>query len=273
MSILTINNIDTLSYTDFVWALNQWNSLPWGYSTINKWIIFGHISHESTYLDVACTTWLKSRTISQLTWCKSIWIDISQQSINSAIYNKEHYSAWLDLNYFCIDGTSFMPEKKFSHVSFWASLRFFNEPDKMIEHTVNNLLVDNGFILANEFYVSQELPKELVDDFYKEFNIYPTTLSYKNVMNTYRWLEVYYEDQNRLIPETDYELDHYCKSTVQKYFSETWTDYNEELFVKIYSRLLRIKKLSNNLRPFQSYNTLVLKYNSKVYPNRYVELF
>jgi hypothetical protein len=41
----------------------------------------------------------------------------------------------------------------------------------------------------------------------------------------------------------------------------------------MYDRLYEIKKMSNDLRPYQMYSVLVLRYRKAVYPNRFVELF
>lgn len=270
---MNIEIVKELSYTDFVWELNQWNSLPGWYTTLNKWINFWNIDKNSYYLDVACTTWLKSRTISELTGCRSVGIDVSEKSINAANFNLNNYSDLKNVEYFCTDWTEFHTKERFTHISFWASLRFFQSPEKMISNSVNNLLQDWWYILASEFFVSNKLPKDLCDHFYSIFDIYPTNVWYKEVMNYYKWFEIMYEDINEIIKETEEELSHYCHSTVMRYFKEKNIPYSEELYDCIYKRLYNIKNMSNELRSFQKYNVLVLRYRKKVYPNRYIELF
>lgn len=146
-----IKIINNLSYTDFVGEINQWNTLPGSYITLNKWINFSNLNSNSRYLDVACTTGIKSRTISELTGCKALGVDISKKSIQSAIFNKEMYTPEADVEYHNIDATKFHPKEKFSHISFGASLRFFDNPKKMLEHSLKDLLSTNGFYWLRNF--------------------------------------------------------------------------------------------------------------------------
>lgn len=68
--------------------------------------------------------------------------------------------------------------------------------------------------------MTKSIPKSICEDFYKIFDIYPTNSSYKEVMKIYNGLEMYYEDKNKPVPETNEELFHYCNSTISKYFNE-----------------------------------------------------
>jgi glycyl-tRNA synthetase (class II) len=91
-------------------------------------------------------------------------------------------------------------------------------------------------------------------------------------MKHYKDLEIVYEDRNELSQETEEELAHYCTSTVERAMTMLQLN-NIEVKQAIYDRLYDIKKMSNDLRPYQRYSVLVLKYRSDIYPNRFVELF
>lgn len=268
---ISVEEISEMSYTGFVGFINQWNVLPGAYTTLSKWIHFADIDSDSIILEVACTTGFSSREIALLTGCSGKGFDLSEPSIDAARKNKEVYAPDVDLEYFVKDGYDFSTDEKFSHIILGASLGFFPNPEKMVNICVQHL-EEEGLLLASPFYVTKDMPEDLIEEFVDVFDIQPTTKSYKEIMRHYRNFEILYEDRNKLVPETEEELDHYCNSTVDRICKEKSID-DVKVRKAIYDRLYRIKEMSNALRPYQQYSVLVLRYRKQVYPNRYVELF
>jgi hypothetical protein len=91
-------------------------------------------------------------------------------------------------------------------------------------------------------------------------------------MSKYMGLELIYEDKNVIEPETKSELEHYCTSTINRVCAEKEIT-DKQVISLMYDRLMEIKLMSNELRPFQNYNVLVHRYRKRTYPNRFVELF
>lgn len=269
--IITPDFIRSLSYPDFVGFINQWNVLPGAHNTLTKWIKFGDISKESRILQFACTTGFQSREISSRTGCSGEAFDLSKYAIKAAEYNLKHYAPKANINYHCMDGHLYEPSEKFSHVVIGAGLKFFKDQDKVLKKCLS-CLDDGGLFLASPFYIKTELPGELVKLAEQTFGITPTTERYKSIMAVYEGLDILYEDRNDLIPETNEELRHYCKSTIDRACNIHNINSNE-LYDAMYERLFTVKNTSNLLRPYQSYNVLVLRYNQQTYPARYVELF
>jgi SAM-dependent methyltransferase len=270
-TLLSVDYINSISYTDFVGLINQWNVLPGSHTTLSKWRIYSQLDSNSTLLEIACTTGFSSRELVLQSGCKGEGIDISEKSVDMANYNKEHYAPSANLSYKVADGYTFTSESKFSHIVVGAALGFFPDPKKMLDHCVS-LLNDGGYVLASPFYVVEVIPKELVERAQSVFGITPTQVPYKEIMKHYKDLEVIFEDRNELIQETEDELIHYCTSTINRavdMLNVTDSSIKDAMCERLYS----IKKMSNDLRPYQRYSTLVLKYRSDVYPNRYVELF
>ena len=177
----------------------------------------------------------------------------------------------MNISYQHSDGYEFSTEEKFSHVIFGAALRFFPDPDLMLQRTLT-FLNDDARILATEFYTVKTIPNEFIKEAQRVFGITPTTVQYKEVMRVYRGLDVLYEEKNVIEQETDEELDYYVTSTVMRACKEmSITD--DAIRSEMYRRLMEIKVMSNKLRPYQNYNVLVLRYNRNSYPARYVELF
>lgn len=270
-SDLTPEYINNISYTDFVGLINQWNVLPGAHSTLSKWRVFSDLSKDSHLLEIACTTGFSSRELAIQSGCIGEGIDISQNSVAMANYNRDTYAPGSSLSYSVEDAYRFQSKTKYSHIVLGAALGFFPDPEKMLEHCVE-LLMDGGYILASPFYVTEPIPQDLITRAQRVFNITPTTVTYKEIMNQYRNLEIVYEDRNELIQETEEELVHYCSSTVNRAIKMLGI-FDKKVEQTIYDRLYEIKKMSNDLRPYQRYSVLVLRYRSDVYPNRYVELF
>lgn len=270
-NIKTVKDIRAMSYTDFVGWINQWNVLPGAFNTLNKWRVFGSVGSTSQVLEVACTTGFSLRELSKIAGCSGLGFDISKLSVEAANKNKEIYAPQSNISYIHSDGYEFNTDKKFSHVIFGAALRFFPDPDRMLQRTLG-FLNDQARILSTEFYTVKDIPQDLIREAESIFGITPTTVPYKEVMKVYKGLDVLYEEKNAIEQETDEELDHYVTSTVERACEEMAIS-DTEVRDEMYKRLMQIKVMSNKLRPFQNYNVLVLRYNKDTYPARYVELF
>lgn len=268
---ITPEYINQISYTDFVGLINQWNVLPGSYSTLSKWRVFSQLTKDSRLLEIACTTGFSSRELALQSGCSGEGLDISEKSIAMAHYNRDKYAPYIDINYQVADGLTYKSKSKFTHVVVGAALGFFPDPKLMLDHCVD-LLADGGYILASPFYGIQDIPSELVGSSQNVFGITPTATPYKEIMKSYKDLEIVYEDRNELVVETEEELAHYCSSTVSRTM-EILKINDIEIEKAIYERLYLIKITSNKLRKYQKYSVLVLKYRSDIYPNRYVELF
>jgi SAM-dependent methyltransferase len=268
---ITLKEINEMSYTDFVGFVNQWNVLPGSFTTLSKWKVFSNLNKDSKLLEIACTTGFSSRELALMTGCTGSAFDLSEKSIKSAIKNKEKYAPNIKIDYFAEDGYKFKSNKKFTHIVIGAALKFFPDPEKMLQKCIDNL-EDGGYILASPFFVNKPIPKSLISEFETVFNIKPTNQPYKEIMSIYKGLEILFEERNNIIKETEEELQHYCQSTINRVCLEKSIS-DEKVKKAMFNRLYKIKEMSNKLRPYQEYSVLVLRYRKDVYPNRYVELF
>lgn len=267
---ITLNSINQMSYTDFVGMVNQTNVMPGAYDTISRWIQFGKITSNSKVLEMACTTGFSLREISLETNCSGLGVDISQKSVDTANENRLELAPNNEINYKCISGYD-VEGTDYSHIVLGAAARFFPDPQKLILKCTE-LLCDNSYILASEFYAKSKVPEDLIKNAQNTFGITPTSIDYKEVMSIYKGLDIVYEDKKTLTLETDDEISHYCQSTINRACNKLGiTDL--ELQNAMIERLKKIKQVSNELRKYQEYNVLVLRYRKNTFPNRYVELF
>lgn len=269
--ILSKENIEKLTYPDFVGFINQWNVLPGSYDTLNRWINYSNINQDSNLLQVACTTGFQLREISLLTNCSGLGFDLSPYAIKSAKINRDKYAPTSDIEYIVADGYEFSTDKKFSHILFGAGLGFFPDPQKMINRSLN-FLKDGGYLLASPFYITKKIPIELINKFKEVFGIIPTITSYKETMSLYKDFEILYESKKKPIEETDEEIEYYVECTINRILKDlSITD--GDIANLLFKRLKKVKEMSNELRKYQEYSVLVLRYRKNIYPNRYVELF
>lgn len=268
---MTRDDINALSYTDFVGYINQWNVLPGSFETLNRWRVFGAVVKESSILEIACTTGFSSRELSIMSGAKAHGIDISSASVASAKKNATKYAQGQVLSYEVADGLTFDADQKYSHIIIGASLKFFPDPGRMIDRIVE-LLEDDGLLLASPFYITKDIPQKLIDDARAVFGITITTESYKDVMWMYKDFELLYQENKALVQETANELAHYCTSTIDL-FREAHPELSEDVCKAAYERLLQIRVMSNELRPYQSYSVLVLRARKALFGKRLVELF
>jgi len=268
---ITPEFIKQLSYTDFVGFVNQWNVLPGSYSTLSKWAIHSRMNKNSRLLEVACATGFSSRELATLTGCSGEGFDLSESSVEMANYNKKRYVPEINFSYKVADGYRYKSRGKFTHIAVGASLQFFPDSEKMVSRCIS-MLEDGGYILAAPFYVVRIIPSNLIKRAQKVFGITPTNVFYKEIMQLYNKFEIIYEDRNELIQETKDELEYYCRSTVDR-ACEMRNIKNKKVYEAMFGRLFEVKEMSNDLRPYQRYSVLVLRFRKSVYPNRFVELF
>jgi ubiquinone/menaquinone biosynthesis C-methylase UbiE len=268
---LSATEIGALAYPDFVGHINQWNVLPGAYSTISQWATFGRVDKTSKVLQVACTTGFQVRELAVLTGCSGMGFDLSDISIQRARENLADYAHDVNVSYVCANGYQFDTTERFTHIAVGGGLRFFPDPEAMMQRALGFLSGD-GYVLASPFWAEASIPDALLDRARKVFGITPTTEGYKEVMRLYRSLEIIYENKQDLELETDVEIDEYCTQTIERAHRKGYVD-GQASAKAAFERLREIRVMSNELRPYQRYSTLVLRFRRNTYPSRYVELF
>jgi SAM-dependent methyltransferase len=256
---MTADALLALSYTDFVAWINQWNAPPGAHTTLSKWRIFGFVNHRSRLLDIACTTGFSTRELAMITGCEAVGIDISSASVASANRTKMLYAPDTRVQYAVANAYEYAAVEPFTHLILGASLGFFTHPARLIAR-IPSLLEDGGYLLGSPFYAIRPLPEDLVERARSIFGITVTRETHKDVVRLYADFEIIHADKNILVPETDEELDYYCRSTLSKLGDEMGDALTEEIRAAAYDRLLEIRRMSNEIRPYHGYTVLVLRY-------------
>lgn len=262
--------LEKMSYVDFVGYINQWNVPPGSFSTVSKWKVFGNVSEESKVLEIASTSGFSLRELAILSGCSGVGVDLSEPSVDSSIKNAKSLNV-NNVEYICKNALDYKPNKKFSHIIIGAALKFFPEPQKVLNHITEFLVEDGGYILAAPFYAAKNVPAELIERCKKIFGITITSEDYETIINSYKDFEIIYEDRSSIREETDIEINFYCKSIIENCPTDKFYDSDSRNYA--YERLFEIKKTTNDLRKYQEYTVLVLRYRSKFFGKRFTELF
>lgn len=272
MSKIKIEDLEKMSYTEFISFAHQWNVPPGSFVTLNEWAIFSRINKTSRILEIASTTGFSSREIARLTGCSAVGIDICLSSVNRANYNYNLYGKNLNLKYICMDACNYKNKEKFTHIVLGACLGFFKEPNVIINN-LTNLLEDDGMILVSPYYLKdKKLPKKLIERTKKVIEINPTNYDYYTAMKPYENFEIIYENRKNIIPETEEQMKKYCKDTIDT--ACCLNDIKDKKIIEyMYNRMYEIKDVCNELHKHFGYSVLVLRYRKDIYPKRYVELF
>ncbi|MEV6818513.1 class I SAM-dependent methyltransferase [Nocardiopsis dassonvillei] len=267
----TAEDVWAAPYPDFVAMINQTNVMPGAYTSINTWALHSRMDERSTLLDVACTTGFTSRELASLTGCAAVGFDLSADAVAVAKYNHARSRPHLSLDYIRADGTTFVPNQRFTHIAVGAALGFFPDPDAMAERLVR-FLHDGGYILASPYWSDIELPSDIVELRREVFGITSPLPTRCAAMVPFHGLRILHEEDHRPIQEPAADIDAYCVATVERACQQsqiTAADVREAMV----ERLRGIKDATNRLRPHLRYSTLVASFDSAEYPRRYVELF
>ncbi len=265
------DDVWSASYPDFVAMVNQTNVMPGAYATLNTWALHSRMDQHSTVLDVACTTGFSSRELARLTGCSATGFDLSADSVALAQYNHHDIGRDLRLEYVQADGTTYAPDRTFSHIVVGAALGFFPDPATMAPRLLH-LLDDGGYLLASPFWSTKPLPSNAAALRRDIFGISSPMETREQALALFKGLDVLYQADHALSPESEADIEHYCASTVDRACAQSGIE-EPKVRAAMLARLGSIKRATNRLREHQSYSVLVLRYNAGSHPQRFVELF
>lgn len=259
------------SYPDFVAMVNQTNVMPGAHATVSTWALHSRMNSDSTLLDVACTTGFTSRELARLTGCRALGFDLSPHAVALARYNLFATGGTPEVEYVQADGVTFATSRTFSHVAVGAALGFFPDPPAMARRLVD-FLNDGGHVLAAPFWCDTDLPEDAKAIRRDVFGITSPMDTRADALDLFRGLDVIYQADHALTPETDDQIAHYCQSTIARACRQA-SIHEPRVREAMIERLRSVKEATNRLRAYQRYTVLVLRYDAATYPHRYVELF
>ena len=173
MKPLTVDEIKTMSYPDFIGILGLENISLAGDFTVDYWISKSNLNKESKVLEIACSTGFNLRHCILKTKARGIGIDISKTAIDCAqeITEKSGIDDRIQFkvgNAECLKVDS----KSFTHVISGMSFAFIEKKDKALKE-VARLLLPGGYLLTATPYYKKKPSTELLHQIEKVFGFRP----------------------------------------------------------------------------------------------------
>jgi ubiquinone/menaquinone biosynthesis C-methylase UbiE len=252
-SQFSAQDIHDLSYPDFVAFINQKNTPPGGELTTTLWTEKAGINKNSFILDLACTTGFSSRTISKITGCKGVGIDISEEAIKGA--QKEAETNGLkDLIYKTADACDLpFDDQVFTHILGGCNFSFIRDREIALREC-SRTLSEYGILCISSFYYSKEPPQQLLDDVNEAIGFKPdsewTADFWDRLFSTQFSKE--WEDHYDLPMYESEAVENLIKNQI--YTKELREKINDdEILDACYERLLKIRLILNNHRNYQRF--------------------
>lgn len=257
--ITKADDIDKLSYVDFLALLKERNRPPGGKDSIRRIALNTFVNDKSRVLHIGCNTGMSTRLISSYTKCRVCGIDISPSMINVAkrITKAEKLS---DRVKFEVQDAE---KLKFSNASFdlvfsAGSIAFMSNRQRVISEILR-VLKYYGFFADTVMYYKRTPPDSLINSLNKtmRIKIQKWDLSYwKNIYEN-DYLNKHYEFKGNFSVPTTAEIENYCASMTKN------LPYNEEVKSAAYSRLYKTMRLFAENHKYLAYAILIYQKSPK----------
>lgn len=255
---LAIDDINQLSYPDFVGLMKQENTPPGGQDTVGSWISNSVIDHKSKVFDLACSTGFSSRTAAKLTGCHGVGIDISEIAIQSANELAKDSSLAHKLDFVVMDATQLNGLSGFSHVLGGCNFAFIQDRNRALKQ-VYNLLNNDGRLCVSNFHYEAEPTKEMLDNVESVLGWRPSEKWTKEYWYDFfsTKFELIYEENKSIQPEKEADLTERLKRALFNPNDERFIDMSTDQKEAFYKRLLSMRLILNEHRKYQGYSVQV----------------
>lgn len=261
MKKVKLNDIEKLSYTDFVSLIKEENRPSGGKKTIRDIVQNSFISDKSKVLEVGCTNGFSSLEINRLVNANVIGIDINENSVKNANDRIDEYKLdkkKIKFEYGNAEKLKYN-DNTFDLIVSGNAISFMNDRDKAITEMIR-VLKPNGFISIVPIWYKQTPDEKIISKVNKElgFNIKCTMekdwLDYSNYD-----LELYYKKDYTFIKSSKEEIRKYVDKMIDS--KEELKIYNKEEIQAIKKRWERTISTFNDNLAMANYSVILLRKN------------
>jgi len=259
---LTENDIEQMSYTDFIALLDETNRCPGGKKTIRRIRELIYIDGKTNILDVGSNTGFTSLELARITPAKISGIDISESCVGQA---KKSLSGDIEsvqsrVTFQVASSYSIpFPDDNFDLIMAGGATGFMDDKSKAI-HEYLRVLKSWGFLVMVPLTYNTQPPQKIVDDVSEIIGTTIKPMTMKDWINTVDEIsedfELYFNEPHKLFPKTSKEIDEYVdyflKKDHIKFLSETVKD-------AIKRRWLSILKVFNKNHRYLGYSIIVFR--------------
>ena len=259
MKKVTKDQLEKLSYTDFVSLICEENRPSGGKYTIREIIKNSFINENSKVLEIGCTNGFSSLEISKTINCNIIGVDINKNSVNNAnrrIKENELDGSKISFEYGNAEKLRFN-DNEFDLIICGNAMSFISNKEKAISE-LKRVLKPNGFIsIVPIWYVDIPDP-DIISLVNKElgFNI---TCTYKNDwINFDKWgLELYYKKDFAFVKRTKKEIETYANNLINN--KKHLEIYNKEEKQIIINRWINTMNIFNENLSMTNFSIILLR--------------
>jgi len=252
-------DIEKLSYVDFLAFLKERNRPPGGKDTIRRVVLNTFVNNKSRVLHIGCNTGISTRLISSYTKCRVYGIDIAPSMIDTAkrITKAEKLS----------DRVKFMVQNaerlKFDNESFdlvfsAGSVAFMSNRNRVISEVLR-VLKCYGFFADTVMYYKKNPPTSLICRLNETMGtkIQKWDLSYWKGIYENDYLARHYEFRGNFDVPSTARIKSYCISMTKD------LPYNREVKAAAYSKLHKIMKLFAENHKYLAYAIIIYQKTPK----------
>lgn len=253
MNKLTIQDIKTIPYVQFMALLDEINRPPGGKISVRRAIQNSFINHKSKVLDIGCNTGYCAFEISHLTKAKVTGIDISPDMTKAAKRYQSNDPLGYLVNFLVADGMKIPFKDESFDVAFSGGSTAFIEDKQKAMREYTRVVKHWGFVIDINFFYHKKPPMSLLNKLNNllGITIEPWNLHYWTSLYKTCGLEQYYffTDKVKLVSERDVKL--YCRAMAQE------KKYSPRVELAIYKRLNDTMTLFNENHKYLSYGVFV----------------
>lgn len=263
MKKYTKEEINELSYTDFISLIKEENRPSGGKKTIREIAINSFVSENSKVLEIGCTNGFSSLEINKLTKCNIIGIDINKNSIENA--NDKIKLNCLDENkikfeYGNVEDLSKFEENTFDLIICGNAISFVSDKGKALNELIR-VLKPNGFISIVPIWYKEKPDIKIINKVNKELG-FEIHCYYEKDWDDFSniGLELYYKKEYQFIYCSRKRVEDYVDKMIAS--KEHLNIYNTEEINVIKKRWNKTISVFNDNLSLTNYSIILLRKNS-----------
>lgn len=252
--------IEKLSYTDFISLIKEENRPSGGKKTIREIVMNSFITCNSNVLEIGCTNGFSSIEINKLTNCNVIGIDINKNSIQNArekILLNHLNEEKISFEYGNAEDLSNFDDDSFDLIICGNAISFISDKGKALKEMIR-VLKPNGFISIVPIWYKCIPREDVINKVNKElgFNI---KCYYENDWLDFSkyGLELYLKKDFEFIYSTKEQIENYVNYMIDS--KEHLKIYSEKDINLMKKRWQRIIEVFNENLSFTNYSVILLR--------------
>lgn len=251
--------LNKLSYTDFVSLIKEENRPSGGKFTIRKIAQNAFINENSKVLEIGCTNGFSSIEINKLTNCNVIGIDINQNSIDNAISRilpNNLDPKKISFEYGNAEKLRFK-DNTFDLIICGNALSFVSDKSKAIEE-LKRVLKPNGFISIVPIWYYKQPDTDVISKVNKELGFNIKCTYEKDWLSYDKWnLELYYKRNFNFLEISEGKIRKYAENLINN--KEHLQVYNDEEKDIIINRWIRTMNIFNHNLKMTKFSIILLR--------------